>query len=305
MTILGDSIMNAGSLSDGEITVNGANGGLASLIGTNKGLWAATLSHEISHTAYRHQVKQFMYRYQIEQQIAYYHARALNGDNSANWTVVGLRIGGVIAAQKLARDCEHQADIKGMMLMARTGYHPDNVFALHHLIRLKSGDQSKFRAFFSDHPRWETRDQRDERAYADALAEYNRLWPNPELSPGGAPPTVVFMGSPTAVENKKEKVSDIRVPFLCRNSKTPISVLVKFVKDGRAVHAAHGFQDASGNLGAEKQVDCTGTDSEADFHLPAGIVSDNERKLKAEAFVFNSGTLLEESKQFDVVIPKR
>ncbi|MFL6438114.1 MAG: M48 family metalloprotease [Terriglobales bacterium] len=305
LTVLDDGVMNAGSLSDGEITVNGANGGLASLIGTNKGLWAAVLSHEISHTAYRHGVRQFMYQYQVQQQIAYYEWRVRNGDKNANWSIVGLRIGSAIAAKKLSRDLEHDADVKGMMLMARAGYHPDNIFALNHLMRLRSGEQSKFAAFFSDHPSWETRDQRDEKAYSDAVAEYNRLWPSPELSPGGNPSTVVFLGQPHSVEDKKQKLAEVQVPLLCRNSKAPLTVVLKLAKDGHPVQGAEGFKDESGNFSSQTEVACTGADSEAHFELPAGTVSDKERKLKAEAFVFEDRALMERSKQFDVVIPKR
>ena len=49
-TILDTNQINAHSLPDGEITVDG---GMAKLLGTNGGLWAAVLSHEVSHTARR------------------------------------------------------------------------------------------------------------------------------------------------------------------------------------------------------------------------------------------------------------
>jgi hypothetical protein len=113
---------------------------------------------------------------------------------------------------------EHDADIQGMMLMAREGYHPDYVFALHHILRATTGEQSKFAAFFSTHPRWETRDQRDDRAYADALAEYGRSWPDQDASPGGKPPLVAFVGKPSAQENKKTKTADLTLPVYCRNA---------------------------------------------------------------------------------------
>ena len=82
----------------------------------------------------------------MAQQEAYWKARAAAGDRSANWALVGLAIGSKIGRQKLSRELEHDADITGMMLMAQAGYHPDNEFALHHLIRLTTGDQLKFAA---------------------------------------------------------------------------------------------------------------------------------------------------------------
>jgi Zn-dependent protease with chaperone function len=46
--------VNAFSLADGEVV---AFAGLSRLIGTNRGLWAAVLAHEIAHVARRHAVR--------------------------------------------------------------------------------------------------------------------------------------------------------------------------------------------------------------------------------------------------------
>ena len=184
-TIVNNDVINAYSLPDGEICVGS---GLAKLIGTSPGLWAAVLSHETEHTARRHWVRKYLFELHVQEQLVYYQARVAAGDKSANWSIVGLRIATPIARAKLSRDLEHDADIQGMMLMAREGYHPDFVFALHHLMRASTGEQSKFAAFFSTHPRWQTRDQRDDKAYTDALSEYNQRWPDPIASPGGPPP---------------------------------------------------------------------------------------------------------------------
>ncbi len=218
-TIVNDGSVNAYSLPDGEVSVGS---GLAKLIGTNPGLWSAVLSHETAHTARRHAVRKYLYSVYVNEMIQYYQLRARAGDNSANWAILGLRISAPIAAARLSRNLEHDADIHGMMLMAREGYHPDYVFGLHHLVRASTGEQSKFMAFFSSHPRWETRDQRDDRAYADALAEYDRLWPDPTVSPGGMPPLVAFVGKPSAQENKKDKTADLTLPIYCRNAAEPL-----------------------------------------------------------------------------------
>jgi predicted Zn-dependent protease len=68
-TILRTSDVNAISLPDGEVA---AYGGLAKLIGNNRGLWAAVLSHEISHLARRHSVRKALYHLYLQQQIDYY-----------------------------------------------------------------------------------------------------------------------------------------------------------------------------------------------------------------------------------------
>jgi len=192
LTLVNANIVNAGSTAGGQVYVYG---GLINLLSSSKGLWAATLSHEVAHTGLRHQVKVFVQQLYNQLMVEYYQARARAGDNSANWGLIGFSVAAPLALKRIERDQEHSADQTGMMLMARAGYHPDFVFALHHLLRLHTGEQSKFAAFFSDHPRWETRDQRSERMYADALSEFNRLWPDPNSSPGGVPPPVAFLSN--------------------------------------------------------------------------------------------------------------
>lgn len=244
----------------------------------------------------------------VNEQLAYYRARAAAGDNSANWAILGLSISAPIAEKKLSRDLEHDADITGMMLMARTGYHPDNVFALHHLLRAATGDQSKFAAFFSTHPRWVTRDQRDDKAYSEALADYNRLWPDPTHSPGGLPPEVAFIGTPSSNEDKKSRAANISVPVYCRNTTAPVSVVLFFSKDGHPVHTEEKeFQDTKGNLLIRLQLQCVdkveATPLTAAIH--EGIVAQADRKMKAQAFVIGSaGRELDRSNEFEVHIPK-
>ena len=145
-----------------------------------------------------------------------------------------------------------------MMLMAREGYHPDYVFALHHLLRSKHGRPIAFCRFFSSHPRWETRDQRDDRAYADALAEYNRLWPDPDASPGGKPPLVAFVGKPSSVENKQTKTADLTLPIYCRNATEPVQLIILFQKDKHLIQSADQEHRAEkGELVFKQGFECT------------------------------------------------
>jgi hypothetical protein len=305
LAVTNDRNINAGSLPDGEIIVYG---GMASLLRTNQGLWAAVLSHEVAHTARRHAIREYQYRLYVAQQEAYWRARAAAGDKSANWALLGLTISANIGEKKLSRDLEHDADITGMMLMARAGYHPDNVFALHHLLRLETGDQSKFTAFFSTHPRWATRDQRDDKAYSDALAEYNRLWPDPAKSPGGAAPAVVFIGKPQSLEDKTTASARITIPMYCRNEADAVLVRLSFEKDNHAVLTAdQAVRNDKGELQIQRPYQC-GERSEAtpfEASLISASVSKEDRKLRAHALVFNSsGALLEQSEEFDVHLPK-
>ena len=304
-TIVNDGSVNAYSLPDGEITVGS---GLAKLIGTNPGLWSAVLSHETAHTARRHAVRKYLYQVYVAQMIQYYQARANGGDNSANWALVGLRISAPIAAARLSRNLEHDADIQGMMLMAREGYHPDYIFALHHLMRANTGEQSKFAAFFSSHPRWETRDQRDDRAYTDALAEYNRLWPDASVSPGGQPPLVAFVGKPSSLENKKDKTADVSLPIYCRSATEPLELAILFQKNKVLVKTNdEAHRDKEGDLMFRQEFECS-EKTEAQpvvVHLPATLVTKENRKVDAVAFVFSKeGQFVEEFKPVSVRFPK-
>jgi hypothetical protein len=305
LTLVGNKVLNAASTAGGQVYVNG---GLAELMGSDRGLWAAALSHEIAHTALRHQVRTYLQRLYIAQQIQYFRWRAANGDKSANWALLGFSIAAPMALRKLEREQEHQADIQGMMLMARAGYHPDYVFALHHMLQMTTGEQSKFAAFFSDHPRWATRDQRSDRAYADALAQYKQLWGDPASSLGGIPPSVAFLGEPHALENKRTKTADMTIPLYCRNTSDPVTLVIQFSRDRREVPAAlPEFRSPSGNLELRQSVQCPDQEDAKpiEVHMPANAMAGRDRKLKALTIVVGPrNSVLEVSKVFDVRIPK-
>ena len=299
------SVINASSLPDGEIRVNA---GLAKLIGTDRGLWAAVLSHEIAHVARRHWVKKYLYRLYTQQLIAYYQLRARQGDKSAPWVLLGLRIAVPIAERKLSRTLEHDADIRGMRLMAVAGYHPDSVFALHHRLRIQSGEQSKFAAFFQDHPRWETRDQRSEQAYSEALQQFNTLWPNPLLSPGGEPALVAFVGHPEVKENKTDGTVDLHLPLYCRNARDPLSLVIRLNKNKHEVQTDNpAYRNTAGNFEYRQEIRCADKDDAAPFEvrLPAGLVGERDRKSKVQVEVIGpKGDILESFSSVDAHFPK-
>jgi hypothetical protein len=277
------------------------------LLGQNRGLWAAVLSHETAHTGRRHQVVLYQRKLYNQLMIQYYRARIAAGDKSANWALVGFVAASRIALKKLERDQEHDADQQGMLLMARAGYHPDYVFALHHLLLMNTGEQSKFGAFFSDHPRWETRDQRDDKVYTDALAEYNHLWPDPAVSPGGRAPVVAFLGQPISKEDKKTGTADVTLPMYCRNSDEPVDIVLVFQKDNHPVRAADPkFADKDGNLDFRDKADCLQKNETTPIllHLPSSAVSNKDRSIRAEAFISSNGALIAETKTFSVHFPK-
>ena len=301
LTLVDNSVVNAGSTAGGQVYVYG---GLVKLLGNSPGLWAATMSHEVAHTGLRHQLGDYMQRLYIARTVAYYQARMRAGDKSASWALIGFSAAAPMMLKKMEREQEHAADETGMLLMARAGYHPDYVFALHHLLLMQTGEQSKFAAFFSDHPRWETRDQRSEKEYSEALAEYNRLWPKPELSPGGAPPPVAFLGSPIASENKPAHEADVAVPLTCRNEPQPVTLLFVFFKNGQVIKTGPSDKDMlhfSENISCPEDAGSLGVR----VQIPASTISGYDRKLDAQLVVVTSdGTALETSKRFKIVFPK-
>lgn len=305
LTLVNNGMVNASSTAGGQIYLYG---GMLPLIGQNKGLWAAVLSHETAHTGRRHQVRVYLQQLYNQRMLQYYRMRAASGDKSANWALLGFATSSAILLKKLERDQEHEADQQGMLLMARAGYHPDYVFALHHLLRMKSGEQSKFGAFFSDHPRWETRDQRSDRVYAGALAEFNTAWPDSAKAPGGIPPIVAFLGTPESKENKQTEMADISIPLYCRNSSDAVDLIVTFQKDDRPLQAADPkFGDKDGHLVFHDKVQCVEEEeaSTAEIHIPAAAVSGHDRSAKATLFVSIPGQIIAESKPFEVHFPKQ
>ncbi len=305
LTLVDRDVVNAASSPGGQVYVYG---GLLPAIGLNKGLWAAVLSHEVAHTALRHGVTLYLRELYNQRMIQYYRAQVLAGNNSANYSLAAFRISSALLETKLQRDQEHQADQYGMLMMARAGYHPDFVFALHHLLLMKTGEQSKFGAFFSDHPRWETRDQRSDRVYSDALAEFNRLWPDATASPGGGPPMVAFLGRPESLENVQGGYVDLRVPLYCRNSDAPVDLLVFLQRKHQPVKAINpDFSDKNGNFLLRQRLGCPHKEDALpiSIQIPAAAVPDRDRSVQAEVFVSEDGALVAQSNRFELRFPKK
>ena len=190
--LLNDQSVNAHSDAKGRVWVGG---GLAKMLGQDRGLWAAALSHEVAHCLLRHP------------------SRGLAVLHTAFPYVFG----------KVLRDREHRADAAGMMLMARAGYHPDSLLALHHMLRAAHGEQPEAVAFFGSHPRWQTREQRLESIQPDATAAFQQAWPDAAASPGGPAPLVVFLGAPSVTPGKSAQVI---VELACRNASQPVTLVL-------------------------------------------------------------------------------
>jgi len=220
---------NAYSSPDGTIYIET---GLAQLAGSSPGLWAAILSHEIAHVARRDWARRFLYQKSLQSGSA---ATIVLGDPglpAGSWTDSHWA-DSQKASDSLARFCrqmEIEADREGLMLMARAGYHPDFVPALHHLLHAQAPDATA--SLYAMHPCWEERDRELNRAYLDAGIEFERRWREWFASPGGNPPTVVFTEAPSIRKIRPAKKTDakeweIDIPIRCQNLVGAVEVVLR------------------------------------------------------------------------------
>jgi len=229
LRIVDDDQLNAYSSPEGAIYVET---GLAQLAGRSAGLWAAILSHEIAHVVRRDWARRYLYQKSLESGSAATIVLGDPGQPSASWTDSQK------ASEHLGRFCrqmEVEADREGLMLMARAGYHPDFVPALHHLLHAQ-GSGATTASLYAMHPCWEERDRELSRAYIAASIEFEHRWPEPYASPGGNPPVVVFAEAPT-VRKTGSKEWEIQIPMRCENLAGAVEVVLR--ADSASWNVAH------------------------------------------------------------------
>jgi metalloendopeptidase OMA1, mitochondrial len=218
LRIVDDNQLNAYSSPDGTVYVES---GLARLAGSSAGLWAAILSHEIAHVIRRDWARRYLYEKYLANGGG---ASIVLGDPSLpsiSWESsektradIGL----------FARQMEVDADREGLMMMARAGYHPDFVPALHHLLHARGLGTNKV-SLYALHPCWEERDRELNHAYVAASLEFARRWPEWYASPGGNPPVVVFADEPSVRKNGAN-AWQIQVPMRCQNLAGAVEVVL-------------------------------------------------------------------------------
>ena len=216
--IVRDNQLNAFSSPDGTIYVAT---GLANMAGQSAGLWAAILSHEIAHVVRRDWARRYLYEKYLENGKG---SAMMLGDRSlpaASWSDSEK------ASADLGRFCrqmELDADRGGLMLMAKAGYHPDFVPALHHLLHARGVNASA--SLYAMHPCWEERDHELSRAYTEASIDFEHRWPQWYASPGGNPPVVVFADEPT-VKKTGSKEWQLQIPMRCQNLAGAVEVVLR------------------------------------------------------------------------------
>jgi hypothetical protein len=210
--------LNAYSSPDGTVYVEG---GLGRLAGTSAGLWAAILSHEIAHITRRDWARRYLYQKYLERGGGNAIVLGDPGLPSISWQTSEKASADM---GRFSRQMELEADREGLTMMARAGYHPDFVPALHHLLHAH-GVGSNTASLYAMHPCWQDRDRELNHAYVEASIEFAHLWPEWYTSPGGNPPVVVFAEEPT-VRKTGTKDWQLQIPLRCQNLAGAVEVVL-------------------------------------------------------------------------------
>lgn len=219
LRIVEDGQLNAYASPDGTVY---AESGLAAIAGPSAGLWAAILSHEIAHVVRRDWARRYLYQKQLESGSG---AAIVLGDPglpSGSWTDSDKA---ATDMGKFCRQMELEADREGLMLMARAGYHPDFVPALHHQLQARGGAPSNA-SVYAMHPCWEERDRQLSSAYSEASIDFEHRWREWYASPGGNPPVLVF-ADPPLLRKTSPKGWQIQVPMRCQNLVGAVEVVLR------------------------------------------------------------------------------
>jgi len=260
LRIVEDNNLNAYSSPDGTVYVES---GLARLAGPSTGLWAAILSHEIAHIVRRDWARRYLYQQRLESGGAGAIVLGDPGMPSASWKnseQASADMG------SFCRRMELEADLEGLMLMARTGYHPDFVPALHHLLHAQ-GVGARSASLYAMHPCWEERDRELSRAYVAASIEFEHLWPEWYASPGGNPPVVVFAEEPT-VKKTGAKEWELQIPMRCQNLAGAVEVVLHAgSSDGTPPHPERLPDRPGSDADAHQLTGCTSPKTTVTFTL--------------------------------------
>jgi hypothetical protein len=249
---------NAFSLPDGAVYVDDE---MVELLGNDPGLWAAVLAHEMVHVTQHHWTKRAIFQDSLR-------------DPQGNWGFVQLGAFPAVFTSSTVEDRERElagfsqkleleADVGSLGLMARSGFHPDFVTALYHLMEAQEG-RSVAAHFLASHPPWDVRESHVRRRYSAAVAEFGKLWPDPSNSPGGNPPVLAFVGRPEAGFGAHHTSAEVSLPLRCENSSGGVEVLLLL----RPVRASD-LRSSEQTRKMQQTIDCTSDQTMASFVLSA------------------------------------
>jgi Zn-dependent protease with chaperone function len=212
---LDDSEVNAFAAGGGRVYVTH---GLMQAIRGNEGMLAFVMGHEMAHNHMFHGVKNYLRAVEHARLTNYYTYRCRSGENASCWANIGYQTAYAITEKKLDRDEEHEADLLGLRVAAEAGYHPDYAILAARQLRAVTGEQSKFGAFFSSHPRWTTREERAEHNYEQAVRIFEDRWGSVEGSPGSRPAALASL-TEVKVETAKDGSKSVQMGVRVRNQR--------------------------------------------------------------------------------------
>jgi hypothetical protein len=251
---------NAFSLPDGAVYVDDE---IAQLLGNDPGLWAALLAHEIIHITQHHWTKRAAFQESLKNSGASWNFMQFGAFPMVVTSSTETERGRAIA--DFSQELELEADIGSLNLMARSGFHPDFVTALYHLMEAQEGS-SPAAPFLASHPDWDVRESHLHRRYNAAVAEFARFWPDPARSPGGDPPVLAFLGRPEATLKSQQADADISLPIRCENSSGGVEVVLLF----RALGSSN-LPPSRRTTQMRQTIDCTADHTIASFVIDAGV----------------------------------
>lgn len=269
---------NVFSSPDGTIFVDQR---LAQLLGSRPGLWAAALSHEISHIVRRDWARRYLFRKSLEEAAASQIVLGETGVFPGSW--VDARD----ASSQFASFCqtmELEADAEGVKLMTRAGFHPDFMPAMHHLVEAQPR-QADGKLLDTSRLRRDERDLSLQKLHAAAGSQYDRLWPDRYASPGGNPPVVVYAGLPSAKRGNPDEL-EVLIPLHCENLSGSVEVVLRLTTaDSRF---APELRQVTG---------CTSDHTLITFTLPRSEVRSGRSRIQAEISVLDdNGAVLNRSR---------
>jgi hypothetical protein len=200
--------------------------GLWRLLAGQEGMLAFVIGHEVAHNLRLHGIARFLRLQEYRTALRLLANQAAAGSKAAQWALVGWGVGGRLLSDKLSREEEHEADLLGTALAAEAGYHPEYAILAARRMRRELGDMHRFVAFFAEHPRWKTREERAAENYDRLVEIFSRHWPSVSDSPGGEPPFLVIYGRLRVDRDKKQKLYRFNTWYRARNVNRPAEILL-------------------------------------------------------------------------------
>lgn len=232
VTVIEDSSVNAFTTPGGQIYVNT---GMVPVIGYDVNLWSAVIGHELGHSIGQHMYKHYkrevtgqIVREMITGVVAAYKPRAAQ----AAYDLSGFGIG--LVKLKLSRDDEIDADRIGLQLLSESGLDTGSAVELCEKLSGAIGDASKSAAFYSTHPRWETRRERLMKLRGE-MSPFNTEVANSSIGPA----TIVHLEQVSAFREKKSNAITIATRLTVRGvGNSPVKIEALYYKDGSPIPGA-------------------------------------------------------------------